>query len=156
MEEKDAQVRSRSRSPEKLLSGFLKGHIVLWILFAVAVHAVLIGMLSLGYIRDRWIDPEGAVTRKAAAEAAKKELQKAAAPEAAKAAAPAATNAAAAQAVKPAVAPTSTTAAATGDQIPEDRKDSPVVKRITEQAKPGEMPKQPAELGISIDDTNPK
>ena len=140
--------RSGAMSPQKLLVGFSKDRIIFWITIAVGVHIVLISVLSLGYIRDRWIDPEGAVERKAAALAASEALKK---------------EAAAAKVVRPVVAPSAATSAVakatststgTPAQILEDRKDTPVVKRITEKAQPGEIPVKPDDLGISISDTD--
>jgi len=141
--------RAGAMSPQKLLVGFSKDRIIFWITIAVGVHIVLISALSLGYIRDRWIDPEGAVERKAAALAASEALKK---------------EAAAAKAVRPAVSPSATTSAVakvtssssngTTAQILDERKDSPVVKRITEKAQPGEIPVKPDDLGISISDTD--
>jgi len=161
-----------SLAPGKLLAGFSKGHIVFWIAVAVAIHVALIGSLSLGYIRDRWIDPDGAALRKAAAVAAQEALKK---EEAAKTALPAKAASATgmvAQAGAPAAtggvavatatnaAPVASTneavsnAVAGAEQIPEDRKNSPMVKRITDKAQPGELPKQPGDIGISLEDTN--
>ena len=145
-------------SPEKLLSGFSKGHMAQWILIAAAIHVVVIGSLSVSYIRDRWIDPKGAEARIVAAKAAQEALKKAAAAKAVAGKAGAGAAASASGAVARASSASGTgavsSAAAGGDEIPEDRKNSPVVKRITESAKPGEIPKQPGEIGISIEDTN--
>ena len=144
-------IRSaRELSPQKLLAGFSKGHIILWITVAAAVHVVVIGLLSVGYIRDRWIDPEGAVARKAAAVAAQDALKKAAALAKTPPAVPAPTGT---------VAKTEPPAAAgkeNPDEVPSDRTNAPVLKRITDKAQPGEIPKQPGELGISLEDTNPR
>ncbi len=152
----EAHTEDYSRhSPDKLLTGFTKGRMTLWVVTAVVVHVVFIVITSLGSIRDRWIDPEGAAARKVALEAARKAAsQVTPAPAKAPGVAPA-TNAAP---VVPAKGPEGTNAAAvTGkgkDEIPDDRRDAPVVKRITEAAKPEDIPKQPNGLGISIDDTN--
>ena len=62
-------------SPEKLLAPFAKGRIAMWIVVAVALHVLLIGGTSLGFIRDKWIDPEGAEARKVAAQAASDALK---------------------------------------------------------------------------------
>jgi len=138
-------------SPLRLLGGFSKGRIVFWIVVAVGVHVVLIGLLSMGYIRDRWIDPEGAADRKAMAVAAQEALKKEAAAKAPRPPAPAAVQA---QPATTNVAKATATSTGTPEQIAEDRKNTPVVKRITEKAQPGEIPTQPNDLGISIGDTN--
>lgn len=141
-------------SPDKLLVGFTQGRMVLWVVVAILVHVVFTIVTSLGSIRDRWIDPEGAAARKAAIEAARKA---ALAPAPVKTNAPSAkgTNAVATAAATNAPAATNATPPAAGTEaIPDDRRNTPVVNRITEAAKPEEIPRQPGDLGISIDDTN--
>jgi hypothetical protein len=126
-------------APERLLAVFLKGRIVLWLIVAVAIHVVLVGFTSLGYIRDRWIDPDGAAARKKAATAT---------PEAAKPPPPAVvTN-------RPAAPATNAAAASTEQRLMEERSSTPVVKRITAKAATNDLPKQPGDLGLSIEDTN--
>jgi hypothetical protein len=160
-------------SPDKLLVNFSKGRLALWVVLAVVLHVIFIVVTSLGSIRDRWIDPEGAIVRKAAIEAARKAAAtppaKAVVPKAASTnatvastnaaaastnAAPAGTNAADAVAVTQTPGQTNVATAKGQEDIPADRRDTPVVKRITEAAKPEDIPKQPDELGISIDETN--
>jgi len=140
-------------SPQKLLSGFSKDRIIFWLAIAAAIHVVLIGLLSLGYIRDRWIDPEGAVERKAAVLAAQEALKKATV---AKVVRPPLSTGIVNQAAAATSEVAKTTGISTGttEQILEARKNSPIVKRITEKAKPDEIPAQPNDLGISIGDTN--
>jgi hypothetical protein len=146
-------LNAGTMSPLRLLAGFAKGRIVRWIAVAAVAHVVLIGLLSMGYIRDRWIDPEGAAERKAAALAAQEALKKEAAAAKAPRAAGATGAVAGAGATTAAVIKATGTSTGTPEQIPDDRKDTPVVKRITEKAQPGEIPKQPDDLGISINDT---
>jgi hypothetical protein len=143
-------------SPAKLLAGFAKGRIVLWILLAAGVHVVFIGVTSMGYIRDRWIDPVGAQERKAAAEAAQKEIQRAgtASGPAGKTTAAATKGHGSTNGV--AAASSGTVSTSAESRLLAERKDTAVVRRITEKAKTNEIPAQPNELGISIDDTNPR
>lgn len=130
-------------SPDKLLAGFSKGRIVLWTLIAVAVHVVFIAFTSVGYLRDR-LDPKGAEARKAAVEAAAlQEKEKAAAKPVT-----ASTNS------MPEAKAGATTSAGSDERLLEERKNTPVVKRISEKAKTNEIPAQPSDIGISIDDTN--
>lgn len=137
---------SEAVTPEQLLAVFSKGRIVLWIGVAVAIHVVLIAVTSVGYIRDRWIDPEGAKDRKKAAAvalAAEKAKAQPAMPSAAK------TNSPTAPAAK-------AVTAKQGDAAQlEARRDTKVVKRITEVAATNAIPKAP-DLGISLEDTNLK
>jgi hypothetical protein len=134
-------------SPQKLLGTFTQSRFVLWVVAALAIHIVVIGGMSAGYIRDTWIDPEGAVQRKAAAEAAAKaeaeKLMRQNAPvPATNAAAVAATN-----------APTPAATTNAEANLLEQRKNTPVVKAITETAPTNDIPKQPDDIGISIKDT---
>lgn len=62
---------------DRLLSAFAGKRIAFWTIVAVAIHVVVIGVTSLTYIRDTYIDPEGAVERKVAAADEKKRLAKA-------------------------------------------------------------------------------
>lgn len=126
-------------SPDKLLTGFSKTRVVWYLAIAVAIHIVATAATSVGYIRDRWIDPEGAARRrieqleakKADAQGLKSELDsrrpdaRRPEPKGAKALTP-----------------------------EEARKNTPVMKEITDLPKAGEIPKQPDDLGISIDETN--
>ncbi|MBM4148755.1 MAG: hypothetical protein FJ224_06900 [Lentisphaerae bacterium] len=142
-------------SPDVLLQGFLRKKLVLWILVAAGIHLVVILLTSAGYIRDR-IDPDGAAARVAAAEAAKK----GASAEAAKkgASAGAGTNEAA---TATGVVATGEVAVATGaakaieidgEVVPDSATDSAIVKKITEVAKPEELP-DASDLGIDLEDT---
>ena len=151
------------QSPRKLLAAFTGGSIVFWILAAALIHAVFIGSLSVGYIRDTWIDPEGARLRKIAIEEAVKERkaiedarrirQQKAAYSNALLQAIAASNAASSNANASASGGTNATAGLPG--VPEGRENSAVVKRINEKASTNEIPQQP-DLGISVEETNPK
>lgn len=154
-------------TPSGLLKEMGKSSIVLWIAVAAAIHVVVIGGSSVGYIWDRWVDPEGAAERKAKALVAKEELKKKASPAPSVPAAASTTAVAAASApsasasAAPAAAPgagaTSTPAVAGGtvsgkpDEIPEALKNSEMVKSITKTVKPSETPKQP-DLGAKSPD----
>ena len=112
---------------------------------SAVVHVVFVALMSIGYIRDRWIDPAGAVARKAAAEAAKQELMKAMAPPAPKPVekAPEAQS-------EPAEAPKP----AAGDEaIPAGSAGGAEAKRITEAAPAAEIPTQPGDASALLDDT---
>ncbi|MCG3148809.1 MAG: hypothetical protein PCFJNLEI_02256 [Verrucomicrobiae bacterium] len=129
-------------SPEKLMAGFTRSRFGLWIGLAVVVHVFCIGTLSLGYIRDTWIDPEGAAERKAAVEA----LVKANAPKPPAPPTPA-----------PAPASTNVAAAPVSDKtLMQQRSNAPIIKAITDLPDKTEIPKQPNDLGISLDDTRVK
>jgi hypothetical protein len=138
-------------SPQAQLTGFTNSKFALWLGAALIIHVLVIGALSMGYIRDTWIDPEGAKARKEAmAAAAKAEAEK----NAPKPPAPAAT---ATNAVAPATNAAPTTAAPATNTlagIPDERKNTAVVKEITAVAPTNEIPKSPDDLGLSIKDTN--
>lgn len=140
---------TKNKSPttqnlDRLLVIFSGKRIAFWVFVALAVHVGLIGGCSLNTIRDRW-DPEGAEQRERAAQVEQQRLAK----EAAAAAAPAIAGLTNAAAVVSDV-----NAPAAPDAIPADRADTPTAQRITEVAKPEEMPKLGNDLGISIEDTS--
>jgi hypothetical protein len=147
MNDKDDVIKTHA--PDRLLRAFNNNRIVLALVIAVAAHVVVIGATSMSYIRDTYIDPEGAAQRKAAAEAAAKAAMKAAAGVSTNAPAAAPTDA-----TKTNSAPKAVTSAVekTDAQLMEERKGSPVIKAITDVAKPDEIPKQPDDIGISIKD----
>ncbi len=122
-------------SPDDLLLGFSKSHLVGWFLAALLLHAIVIGGFSVGTVRD-WLDPEGAKVRKEAAIAA---VKAASAPAEAAAAQP---------------AEGQPEAKAAEPQAGSEAK-TPIEKATTEAAKPEEIPSAPDDLGLSIEDTNP-
>jgi hypothetical protein len=143
-------------SPDVLLQVFLRKRLALWFLVATGIHVVALLLTSGGYIRDKWVDPDGAAARKAAAEAAEKGVSPAAG-----------TNESAAATGKVAavsatgVAETNEAAATAGaakplriegETIPNSATNSAIVRKITEAAKPEEIPDRP-DLGINLEDT---
>jgi nucleoid-associated protein YgaU len=130
-----AETRIDRLSPDSLVATFSESHLLRWFLLAFLIHAIVIGGMSIGNIRDM-LDPEGAKARNEAASAAAK-----------------APPAAATQAPAPA-APAADATAATPAKP--DAEKSPVEKATTEVAKPGDIPKAPDDLGLSIEDTNPQ
>jgi hypothetical protein len=130
-----AETRIDRLSPDSLVATFSQSHLLRWFLLAFLIHAIVIGGMSIGNIRDL-LDPEGAKARKEAAIAAAK-----------------ASPTAATQAPAPA-APAADATAATPAKP--DAEKSAVEKSTTEVAKPGEIPKAPDDLGLSIEDTNPQ
>jgi predicted lipid-binding transport protein (Tim44 family) len=138
-----AATKADQVSPDDLLSGFSKSHLVRWFLAALLLHAIVIGGFSVGTIRD-WLDPEGAKARQAAAVAAAKAATAPA--EAAAAAQPAEGQASPAAEAKPAEPQAAATAA---------EAKTPIEQATTEAAKPSEIPTAPDDLGLSIEDTNP-
>jgi hypothetical protein len=138
-------------SPDALVESFGGSRLSGWLLVALATHVLVIGAFSLGTLRDL-LDPEGAAARKAAA--AKPAATAAA--EAQPAAAPA--DGADATASAPAAAKDTPAAAAGTPAAPAapERGTTPIERATTEAAKPGEIPQKPDDLGISIEDTNPR
>jgi outer membrane biosynthesis protein TonB len=129
-------------SPDKLVVGFSRSRIMKWLLIAVIAHVAFAGATSVGFIRDHWIDPEGAAQRKAALEAKRKAAMEA---EEAEPAEP--------ETKAEAKAETDKKAPPDSAKLIEKHKDAPVVKEITEKAKKEDIPKEP-DIGISIDETN--
>jgi hypothetical protein len=138
---------------------FTETPVLKWLAVSIGAHLLILGMTSMGYIRDRWIDPEGVKARaEAKAAATNAPPATAATVEPAAATTPAA---AAAASTSTSVPPASATASAvpatqgprTEAQLLEERKNAPVVQRITDTAAPQEIPRQPDELGLSLEDT---
>ncbi|MEI8351314.1 MAG: hypothetical protein WCG36_03275 [bacterium] len=159
MENKLENPEINAVSPEQLLVVFSRGRILLWMGVAVLIHVGVIGVTSVGYIRDHWIDPEGAKARKetvaAALEAEKARMAPAVRPAPPAASAVAATNSPAS--VPAPAAATNAPGATAGDEAAQlaARRGTKVVKRITEAASSNEIPQKP-DLGILLEDTNPR
>ncbi len=132
------------QSPDRLMRVFTDTPALKWLAFSIAVHLLLLSITSLGYIRDRWIDPEGAVERAAAAKTAAANVPPpdAASPEDGAVSVP----------PESAAVPASQ-GPQTEAQLLEDRKKAPVVQRISDTAAPQEIPLQPDDLGLSLEDT---
>lgn len=146
MKQEGFDIKVGRRGPDKLLTTFSKSPFWIWVVLSLVVHLSITGFISYGYLRDNYLDPEGAVARKAAALAAEAKPEP---PPAPKPVAP--------KPEPPAPAPTAATPAVNlTDRMIEERKNTPIVQRITETAKPAEIPKQPGDLGISLDDTKLK
>jgi len=135
----DEPLEVLEHSPDRLLTGFSKTKLARYLVIAVVIHIVATAATSVGYIRDRWIDPEGAARRKAEQlEARKADAQGAKSK---------------VESRRPdARRPQPKEAKALTPE--EARKNTPVMKEITDLPKKGEIPAQPDDLGISIDETN--
>ena len=131
-----------SQTAQKMVKDMSNRDTVMWVLAAAVVHLVLIGATSVPYMRDHWFDPAGAAAREKAAELA----------EATAATQPA--QAVASIDTKPVAKP--------ADPIAEDKamleqkKNNPEVKKVTETAKPNEIPKSPTHEGFHLDDSSLK
>ena len=146
MKQEGFDVKVGRRGPDQLLTTFSKSPFWIWVLMSLVIHLSISGFVSYGFIRDHYLDPEGAAARKAAALAAEAKPEPAPAP---KPVTP--------PAVPPPPAPTATGPATNStDRLLEEHKNTPIVKRIMETAKPDEIPKQPGDLNISLDDTKLK
>lgn len=135
------------RTPDRLIVMFSKSRLMLGLAAAVILHLLIIGATSLGYIRDTMIDPEGAEARRAERQPAP--------------AAPATPPVPAPQPPAPATPPAQEAPAAAApapgstEALLEERKDTPMVRAITEAAKPEEIPTLPEIRGLTLEDTNP-
>ena len=112
---------------------------LMWIFVAFLIHAVVFGATSMNYLRATFL-PKTAQSQPAEADAA-----------------PAGPAAVAAPSPLPAAAPKAAAAAAKSPEpadeakLLEAHKDSPVVKAITEPAKPSELPKGPSHNGLDLE-----
>ncbi|MEI8314305.1 MAG: hypothetical protein WCG79_02525 [Verrucomicrobiota bacterium] len=146
MKQEGFDIKVGRRGPDKLLATFSRSPFWIWVILSLVIHLSVTVFISYGFIRDNYLDPEGAVARKAAALAAEAKPEP---PPALKPVAPKPT--------PPAPSPSATaTPTNSTDRMLEERKNTPIVKRITEVAKPDEIPKQPGDLNISLDDTKLK
>lgn len=136
----------------KPIAGFHQTRTAFWVGVSAVLHIILILSLSGRYVLDEWVDPENAEARRAkdaevmAANTAESGKGAGATTKPA-AATPASNNAKPAEGKgKPPV----------DDELAKHA-DTPIVKKTTEVAKPGEIPTKPDDgLGISIDETNKK
>ena len=119
-------------SPYKLLRNFSKSRLLRCLFLALLIHAAVIGGLSTDYIYRTWIDPEAGLPEQGATANAEE------------AEAPSEDGAA----EDPASDKKDGSAEDAGDRA----QDAPVVNRVTEKADPTQIPKEPAGLGLSIDD----
>lgn len=149
--------------PTSLLHVFSKSRLEGWLITALIVHVVLLGATSIPYIYDTWIDPAGAEAREASSgdeETAEPGTEQAEAANGAEPDAQQETDAEQADAKEPAVEQagaepaesTSETAGTDTAEPPAAR--TPVEKRVEDVASPDEIPLEPDDLGISLEETN--
>jgi hypothetical protein len=148
--------RTGDLPPPKLIAGYGNSHLMGWIVVALIIHGVIIGATSVNYLRDMF-DPAGAEARRQAVEAAKAPPT---APPKAGAATPAPGGAAPAgttqQSTSAPTAKSTTTSPDSEAAQAEKTKSTQVMKNLSDTAKPNELPKKPDDLGIGLDETNPK
>jgi len=70
MKQEGFDIKVGRRGPDKLLTTFSKSPFWIWVLMSLVIHLSISGFISYGFIRDHYLDPEGAAARKAAALAA--------------------------------------------------------------------------------------
>lgn len=148
MQENKANTDEVQRfAPDKLLHGFTRTPFLKYLVLAILAHVLITAATSVPYVLDR-IYPE----RVEAREQARKERERVAA-EAQRPAQSAPTPAP----EQPASQPDADATATVQDDDPlKMHSHAPVVKEITEMPKPGEIPDAPDDLGISIEQTNPR
>ena len=124
-------------SSDKLMTMFSRSHIALCLIVAIGLHVAVVAATSMSYIRDTWIDPEGARLRKTAAEQAR---EKAKAAERARR-----------DAKRRAAASRPAEAKPPAGDVPEQARNSPVYRATTRKAAPNEIPKDPGELTVPLE-----
>jgi len=130
-------------SPYKLLGNFSRNRILPCILLALLIHVLVIGGTSYNFIYYTWIDPDAKPAQSDAAGQGDEPAEESPSSETGSAKSGAAGNTAGAG-----------DTAADSSAPAGGNADSPVVKSITEEAKPDEIPSEPDGFGISIEDTN--
>lgn len=132
-------------SPYTLLRNFSKNRVLPSIILAVIAHVLVIGGFSYGFIYTTWIDPSSKSDDTGTAEGSGETSDDAGDEDSSD--------------KSPGDVASSETAAKTDGDATEtsdgDELNSPVVREITEKANPDEIPDNPDDFGISIDDTNP-
>ncbi len=136
MPEADEDVQRLS--PDRLMTAFSRSHIALCLIVALGLHIAVVAATSMTYIRDRWIDPEGAELRRIAEER-QREARKAAQRRAREARRAAATQRAGSR------------PAGWKDDVPARGKKSPVYRATTQRAAPGEIPKAPEDMTVPLE-----
>ncbi len=137
-------------SPDRLMSGFSTSRVWTALTISLGAHAVIILGTSLGYVYGR-IDTEWAEEQKARQQKEAKAEQAARLKDEIDASKP----------EKPSAGKDASSKAPPAkkvsyeERLMRERADTPVVKAITEVAKPEDIPKEPG-LNISIEDTNPE
>ena len=163
-------TQTNQQEPEQLLAGFRHTwvHVAVCIVISLVLHVIVVGATSVGYVNDRWVNPEAAKARKAAAAKQSEELNQ--------------KNKAVVRAVEPAPAaptepkpaeaktPDDGTEAAPGAKKGSTEREAEelrkkykgeTIKKITEMPKEGEIPDNPQgndplgdELGIKFNETS--
>ena len=134
--------------PENLLHGFSQTRLGFWIIVAFVVHLALVAGTSVPYLYDTWIDPEGAEERRAATEEDEEGEEAEAVREAIEEGAEGREEETPEEVEEPVEEPTEEAA---GE--PEEEQ-TPVERRVEEAAEPDEIPRDPDDLGISLEETN--
>jgi len=138
-------------SPHKLLRHFSKNRVLPCIILALMVHVLVIGGSSAEFIYYTWIDPSANPDAATAGQPGEQPGE----------GAPGSTPAAG----DPSEEKPGDAENGAGDEPsepggngsttpPDEDQTPPVVKRITEKASPDEIPADPDDFGISIEDTN--
>ena len=125
-------------SPAKMLSELSNTTTLMWIGVAFLIHVVVFGATSVSYLRTAFT-AGAAESRPDEAEAATAKPTPAPAPTAPPVAA------------KPSAPEAKPAEVVDESKMLEAHKDSPVVKSITDAAKPSELPKAPSRNGLDLD-----
>ncbi len=124
-------------NPDELVTGFSRSRVTRYVLIALAAHVVVLLLTSITYVRDTWIDPEGAAARKALA--AQQDDEDDAGP----------------TETQPAAGAQPTTGASSdvvsGGQPTTAQMESDVYKSVTDTAEEDEIPDAPL---LNLDETN--
>jgi hypothetical protein len=140
-------------SPDKLVRMFSRSHVGVAVLLALLIHVVFVGAMSVNYIWETYIAPEQA---QAAAAAATNTVDEAAVTASDTNTAAVASPAAAGAAGSGTPAATAQGAAAANmEGIPEQYRDSEVVRSVTEASKPEDIPSMPDPIGVPLGTEDP-
>ena len=129
-------------SSDKLMTTFSSSHIALCLIVATGLHVAVVAATSMSYIRDTWIDPDGAQLRRTAAEQAREETKAAERAQRDAKRRAAATRRAATRPAK---------AKPAAEDVPERARNNPVYRATTQKAVPNEIPSDPGDLTVPLE-----
>lgn len=144
------------QNPDRLIKFFSESRLVKCLAIAAGIHVVVLLGTSFGYLRETLVAPGESVSHAEAVDSGEGGADESNPPDAVVAQEGVEV---VQETFEPAVqTPAAISPAAAGsqqEQVLEERKDSAVVREITEAAPAAEIPRVPADEGLSLEDTNP-
>ncbi len=144
------ELEPEQHNPDKNLQTFSRTNLLLWLLVAVLIHVFIIGSTSVGYVYDTVFAPDKEQKEKGEKEA--EDRKKASGEESADK--EKATDEGDGKEAQTESTDEETAADTEHERKMKERAESDVVKQTKETASPEDVPNEPGDLGLDIDDTN--